>query len=271
MSESSKQFELADATHVRVLETNILHASDVIYWLDASSANTVAAMSRIEHFLELNITQKPAAIKFLNAVGKTAFWMTPTQPMIAGVTTDAQRQRPAVAPFVIAGTVVDHTGRFNPAAFSLSLGSGNGSAVTLFPAAAAVRLSAGGAVQGHIAFAADEAPLVWGLLTLTVTVGLAETIQFRAQTDAKGDFVMPLKRLPPLPLSATEYSAELRIDGLAGASATVPINVADLETLELESSSVQNDFANIIPLTIRPGEIKRITSFNKTFIAVRTA
>lgn len=34
MTNESTDFELADATHVRVLETNLLHASDAIFWLD---------------------------------------------------------------------------------------------------------------------------------------------------------------------------------------------------------------------------------------------
>lgn len=271
MAETTTEFELADATRVRVLETNILHASDVIYWLDASSAESLADMSRIAYPLDLVITQKPSAIKLFNSAGKTAFWSTPTQPMVDGVTTDIQRQRSVVDPFVIAGIVSDNSGRFNPAAFSLTLGSGNGSAVKLFPAPAAVRVSAGGAIQGHVAFASNNAPLVWGLLTLTVSLGLGETIRFQGQTDSRGDFLLALKRLPPLPLSVTEFSAELTIQGLANAVASVPINIDDLVPLELESASVQNDFVSSIPLAIRPGEAQRITSFNKSFIAVQTA
>lgn len=271
MAETTTEFELADATRVRVLETNILHASDVIYWLDASSANSVADMTRIAYPLDLIITQKPSAIKLFNSAGKTAFWSTPTQPMVEGVTTDIQRQRSVVDPFVIAGIVSDNTGRFNPAAFSLTLGSGNGGAVKLFPSPAAVRVSAGGAIQGHVAFANNNAPLVWGLLTLTVTLGLGESMAFQGQTDGKGDFVIALKRLPPLPLSVTEFNAVLTLEGLAGATASAPINIADVLPLQLESASVQNDFVTSIPLAIRPGEIKRITSFNKSFIAVQTA
>lgn len=271
MAEIATEFELADATRVRVLETNILHASDVVYWLDASSADSLADMTRIAYPLDLIITQKPSAIKLFNAAGKTAFWSTPTQPMMEGVTTDIQRQRSLVDPFVIAGIVSDNSGRFNPAAFSLTLGSGNGSAVKLFPTPAAVRVSAGGAIQGHVAFANNNAPLVWGLLTLTVALGLGETIGFQGQTDSKGDFVIALKRLPPLPLSATEFNAVLSIAGVAGATARAPVDLADALALQLESASVQNDFASSIPLAIRPGEIKRITSFNKSFIAVQTA
>lgn len=269
MTTTTSKFELADATRVRVLETNLLHANDVIYWLDGSSANNVADMTRIGHALELDITEKPRAIKLLNSAGKTAFWSTPTTPMVNGATTEAQRQRPAVLPFSVAGSVTDLTGTFNPAAFELTLGSGDGHAVVLFPSPAGVRIPVAGAVQGQVKFADSGAPLIWGLLTLTVTLGLGETINFQGQTNAKGDFVLALKRLPPLPLSVSSYSAELRIQGLASANAQQPINIADLIALELESTSVQDDFSALIPLTIRPGEIKRITSFNSSFIAVQ--
>ncbi len=268
--ENTAEFELTDATQVRVLETNILHASDVIYWLDGSSANDIADMTRIGYSLDLSITQKPRAVKLLNSAGKTAFWSTPTEPMVAGTTTEAQRQRPAVAPFVVAGSVADTMGLFNPAAFELSLGSGDGHAVVLFPTPVGVRIPAAGAVQGQVKFAASGAPLIWGLLTLTITLGLGETINFQGQTNTKGDFVLALKRLPPLPLSVTEYSAELRITGLASTTADQPLKIADLVALELGSPSVQDVFSTAIPLTIRPGEIKRITSFNSSFIAVQT-
>ena len=56
---AQREFELADAIQVRVLETNLLHASDVIYWLDGSTAEAVSDMTRIDHSLELSITQKP--------------------------------------------------------------------------------------------------------------------------------------------------------------------------------------------------------------------
>ena len=271
MAEETTEFELADAARVRVLETNLLHASDVIYWLDGSSAPAVIDMARIDHSLELTFTQKPRAIKFLNSTGKTAFWSTPTQPMVAGEASEAQRQRPAVAPFVIAGAVIDRTGRFNPAAFEVILGAGIGQAIILFPAAAAVGLPVAGGARGQVAFADTGAPLAWGLLTLTVALGLGKTVVFQGQTDAKGSFAIAFTRLPPLPDSVTEYSATLTIDGLLGASTNNLVKLADLVVLKLESTSTQNDFSTAIPLTIRPGEIKRINSFNKGFIAVQTA
>jgi hypothetical protein len=269
-SVDAKEFEVADANHVRVLETNLLHASDVIYWLDGSTASNVADMTRIGAPLQIAFSDKPRAVKFLHTAGKTAFWQTPTEPMVVGYATEAQRVRPAVPNFAVAGQVADARGRYNPQLFSVTLGAGNGQAVVLYPSPPAVKLVPAGIIQGRIVIEATQQPLSWGLLTLTVTVALGETIIFRGQTDAKGDFVIALTRLPPLPLSVTNYAAVLRIDGDLSAIATKLIKLADLVAIELESTTDAGAFANEIPLAIIPGEIKRIKSLSKNYIAVRS-
>ena len=271
MTTDTSEFELAEATSVRVLETNLLHASDVIYWLDGSSADTTEEMTRIGFTLALNLTQIPRAVKLFNSAGKTAFWSTPTEPMVAGVATQEQRLRPAAPSFVVAGNVEDLAGRFNPAAFELTLGNGNGHSVVLFPTPVGVHVPPAGVIHGQVKFANTGAPLVWGLLTLTIALGLNESIQFHGQTNADGDFVIALKRLPPLSLSVKSYSAELSIKGLASCKATTPIDISNLVALKVESTSLHDDFATSMPLTIRPGEIKRIKSFESNFIAVQTA
>lgn len=267
---NTKEFELADANHVRVLETNLLHASDVIYWLDGSTATNVADMTRVNAPLQIAFSEKPRAVKFLHTVGKTAFWQTPTEPMVVGAATEAQRVRPPVPNFTVAGQVNDPRGRYNAQLFSLTLGTGDGQAVVLYPSPPAVKLVPAGIIQGRVVIEATQQPLSWGLLTLTVTVALGETISFCGQTDAKGDFVIALTRLPPLPLSVTNYSAVLRIDGDLTATATKLIKLADLVAVDLESSSFAGAFANEISLAIIPGEIKRIKSFSKSYIAVKS-
>jgi hypothetical protein len=270
MADESSEFELADATRVRVMETNLLHASDVIYWLDGASANSPAAMSRIEIPLQVTFTEKPRVIRYLHSLGKTAFWQTPDQPMHAGVTTDAERERPAQAPFQVAGHVSDPRQLFNPAAFAITLGAGNGQGVVLYPSPLGVTASTGGVIQGRVLKAVDGEPLVWGLLTLEVSVGLNETITFTGQTDAKGDFRIALKRLPPLPLNTTDYNANLRISGDMAATKNLPANSNDFVALNVESATQAGNFSQQLTFKVRPGLQQRINSMDKLFIAVQT-
>ncbi len=270
MADESKEAELADATHVRVLETNLLHASDVIYWLDGSSAAATADMSRVDAPLQVVFTEKPKAIHHLHSSGKTAFWQTPTQAMHVGSTTDNDRVRPAQANFDVAGTVADSSRRFLPVQFDLTLGSGNGHAVTLYPSPAAVQSCAGGIVFGRVLNTAGNTPLTWALLTLTITVGVGEDLVFRGQTDHKGDFRMAMKTLPPLPLNTNEYSATLRINGDVDATAETPVNISNLPALNIESVTQAGSFSQQVALTIRPGLQQRINSMNKLFIAVQS-
>lgn len=270
MADESSEFELADATRVRVMETNLLHASDVIYWLDGASASSPATMSRIEAPLQITFTEKPKAIRYLHSVGKTALWQMPDQPMHDGVTTEAERTRPAQAPFQVSGHVYDPRQLFNPRAFSLTLGSGNGQAVVLYPSALGTKATAGGIIQGRVLKAIDGEPLVWGLLTLEVSVGLNETETFVGQTDAKGDFRIALKRLPPLPLNTTDYNANLRISGDMAATKDLPVDSDDLVALDVESATQAGNFSQQLSIKVRPGLQQRINSMNKLFIAVQT-
>jgi hypothetical protein len=270
VTDEPRTAEMAPATSVRVLETNILHASDVIYWLDGTSAEDEADMQRIQRPLEVAFTEKPRSIQVLQGAGKTALWRTPEEPMIEGRATEVERARPAQADFVVAGRVRDTSGRFNPRRFERTLGDGTGAVVVLYPSLPGTASAVGGSLFGAVRWADTERALPWALLELVVEVSTNNTLTFRAQANAKGDFKMALTRLPPLPESASEYTADLRI--LAGdtANAEEPSDPDTFTEVELESTSAGDAFATTLPLTIRAGEIKRINSFNKTYIAAQT-
>ncbi|ACE85420.1 hypothetical protein [Cellvibrio japonicus] len=270
MTDETDEFELADANHVRVLETNLLHSSDVIYWLDGASAEQASAMARIDIPLAIRFTQKPRSLKFLHSLGKTAFWQTPVEDMHEGVANEAQRARPVQPPLVVRGEVSDPRGRYNPAAFEASLGAGNGQPVVLYPSPLGVRPGAGGVLFGRVSMASSLAPLLWGLLELEVALGLSQTQTYRAQTDAKGDFRIALDRLPPLPQGTTHYNASLRILGNPAATVDTPVAVGELPALALESFTQQDSFSQDQSLTVRPALHQRLQSANKTFIAVQT-
>lgn len=268
---NSSTVKYADATRVQVLETNILHVNDVVYWLDASSAENAVDMNRIEQDLLVSFSTRPRDVSVLHKAGQMAVWRRPTTDMVEGVATDEQKERPAIPAFDLAGEVTDPRGRFNPALFDLSLGAGDGVAVLLYPTPLGTSLSPLGGVIGTLRFASNEAPAVWALLELEVTLSVAETQIYRAQADKNGDFAIALKRLPPLPESVTEYDAVLRVTAIDSASADTTPDTTIFISQELEASDTQDDFSTDFNLAVRPGEVRRINSFDKDHLAMQPA
>lgn len=271
MMEDEQELELALPNRVRALETNVLHASDVLYWLDATSAATMEEMDRVPHAMQIRFTEKPSDVRVLNSVGRTALWRIPTEPMVQGYATEAQRTRQAEANYIVAGEVRDSSGRFNPRTFSANVGAGSGVGIELFPTLARTKIPAAGAIHGHIQFVSDDSPAAWALLELEVTVAVNESLTFRAQADKAGDFVLTLNQLPPLPESITEYVAVLRVDGNTNLDADTIPNHANFVAMEMESTTAADDFQSDLTLTIRPGENARINSINKNHIAIQPA
>ena len=267
---TDNEFELAKANAVRVLETNVLHASDVIYWLDGVSSNNEAAMSRISQPLHVSFKSIPADVKVMHSAGRTAMWRTPKQDMIEGRASEAERTRFAQASFNVAGEVYDLSGRYHPRAFSVSMGAGNGVALVLYPSLTGTSLSLAGIAQGYLKYAVSGVPVAWALLELEVTIAPAETIIFHAQADKYGNFRISLKRLPPLPESMTQYAAVLRLSADAAATSDIIADINDFVAMQIESATGANDFQTELVLSLRPGEITRINSFNKPQIAIQT-
>lgn len=263
--------ELAEANSVRVLETNVLHASDVIYWLNGASAENEADMQRIPYQLQVRFTQKPRDVNVLHGSGRTALWRNPEQPMIAGRATEAERTRPAMLDFTVAGEVHDPFGRFNPGLFSVTLGAGNGVAVVLYPSLLGTGTVLAGVLQGSLQFAGSGLPAAWALLELEVALTGSETLTFRAQADAHGDFRLALRRLPPLPESITAYTGLLRVTADVDASGSTVPDIGTFVAMDVESSTSVGDFLAQLNVQIQPGETIRVNSFNKNHLSIQTA
>ena len=268
---NEKELEIAEANRVQVLETNVLHASDVIYWLDGSSADNTAEMQRVGAPLDIRFSARPAGLSVLSTPGKTALWRRSEGEFIEGRATEAQRARPPQASFAITGEAWDYSRRFNPVRFDLSAGAGNGLPVVMYPSTFGAVRPAGGVIFGSLRVDGTEAPVIWGMLELVITVSVSESLTVRAQTDAKGDFVLSLKRLPPLPESITEYLAQLTLTaGLANAEDNAP-DLSTYVAMELESLDTEGDFVASLPLTVRPGERARLNSAGKSYLAAQSA
>lgn len=262
---------------INVLETNVLHASDVIYWLDGSTADTTANMLRVNVPLELHFTTRPGDLKIVNSVGKTALLRRPATDMIDGAATPAQKEKPPEPPFALAGTVSDPSGRYIPRAFALTAGNATGHALVLYPSPTGVRFSPAGGLIGNLRFNGSGNAAAWAMLTLTVTTALGATLIFRGQANGNGDFMLPLNRLPPLPEGIADYAATLAVSALTTATANVPVEPADLLAMDLGSLGAATDppaslsFSNPIGLNVVPGEIRVIRSASRDHVAVQSS
>lgn len=256
-------------TAVRVLETNILHASDVIYWLDGSSAADQSEMERLDHVLSVTLDTFPADMQLLHTPGKTALWRKLAGSVVPGVAAEAVKEKPAETPYSLSGTVSDVQRRFISRRFEIQAGGGLGQAIVLYPTPFGTRLGRGGALRGTLRFDGSETPVVWALLTLTVNLNLGATLVCRAQSDAHGDFIIALHRLPPLPQGTDRYSATLSIQALADARPEQPVDPTDLVAMNLGELTTNDSFAAAIDLSVVPGEIALIRSSNRHHLAVQ--
>jgi hypothetical protein len=256
-------------SQVKILETNILHASDVIYWLDGTSAETPAAMLGIAEPLTLQLTARPRDLQVVSGNGKTAFMRRPVTEIVDGVATLGDLQPPVVPPYVVAGTVSDPAGRIVPRRFSINAGQGAGHGVVVYPSPLGTRLGPAGGLSGVLRFAGSTAPVPWALLTLVVTSAVGGTFLCRCQASAGGDFLMPLYRLPPLPEGVASYAALLSVKAVADASDRVPIDPGDLQEMRLGDLDQEHIFASAITMTVVPGTIRTLRSANRDHVAVQ--
>lgn len=267
--------EFAEANSVRVLETNILHASDVIYWLDGSSAEMQENMQRLQEPLNIKISQRPLDAKIINTAGRTVFLRRPVNDFVQGIANEADKSRPVMASYSIVGEAWDITRRYNPAKIDVTLNTGSntggsdpgeGTSIVVYPSPLGTLKTSAGSIFGNLKIDADQSPLIWAMVTLEVTISVSETQIYRAQTDANGDFTVALKRLPPLPESITQYDAVLNVTANSANTVDTAPDTTTYLAIELESSSA-NVFDTNFALALVPGECTRVNSIGKEYLA----
>ena len=254
---------------IRVLETNILHASDVIHWLDGTTAEEPAEMLRANVLPHLELSTAPTDLRIVNTYGKTALLRRPSNEMVDGRASAADLQRPAATPYVVAGTVSDPDGRIVPRAFSITAGNVAGHALVVYPSLLGTRFGTAGGLLGTLRFTGSGAAVPWAILTLAVTTAVDDTLTFRAQADGRGDFMLPLNRLPPLPEGIDHYAGELSIAASSDAEAATPVDPDELSTAMELGDLDANTFAVAIVVNVVPGEIRLIRSSNRNHLAVQ--
>ena len=253
---------------IHVLETNILHASDVIYWLDGSSGQTTTDMQRLTRPVFLQLSTRPADLQYLHRPGKTALWRRPASGMLQGAPSEADKTRSDTPTFPLIGNAIDPEGRYIPRAFSIAAGNAAGHALVMYPTPLGTRFGKGGGLLGTLRFT-DGSITPWALLTLVVSIPGGGTQTFRGQADHRGDFMLPMHRLPPLPEGIDQYAAQLSVAALLTADPALPLDTADLVAMDLEDLQSSNSFSNPIGLQVVPGEIRPIRSAGKDHLTVQ--
>ncbi|HET8706198.1 MAG TPA: hypothetical protein VFM46_07855 [Pseudomonadales bacterium] len=253
---------------VHIQETVILHANDVVFWLDGTSAEATADMQRLNLPLRIDLTSAPRDVSLVNTRGKTAFLRRPTNPVVNGTATENDKKIPVTPTFAIAGVVSDPTDRIVPQAFSFNAGNAAGHTVTLYPTPVGARFGNGGGLTGSLRLQPANTALPWAILSLAVTTAVGTTLTFKGQTNRNGDFSLPLNRLPPLPKGVNHYHAQLSINGMSNANPDIPLNPDNFVAMQVGSLTA-NSFSLSVGLTIVPGEMRVIRSFNRDHLAVQ--
>jgi hypothetical protein len=267
---SETEIEYAEVNRVEVLETNILHASDVIYWLDGSTAEEIVHMRRLDFLLDLNISALPRDARLINRPGMTAILRKPELDIVPGIASEVDKLRPDFAVYAVSGEARDHSRRFNPVRFDLELGTGTGEALVLYPSPLGTRASPGGMLFGRLLLDGGLLPLPWAMLELEVSLTEELSQLYRAQCDAHGDFAIALNRLPPLSEGIVSYAAVLRVSANTENSSDSAPDFSTYSGVELQAAD-SDEFNNEFVLAITPGQRTRVNSSSKNYLAAAAA
>ncbi len=252
-----------------IFETNLIHASDVIYWLDGTTASDPAAMERLTTPVALRLETHPLDLRLLHTNGKTALWRRSGGRVVDGEADENDKSFPAAVPYALAGSVYDPQGRYNPRLFSITAGAASGQPIVMYPTPLGSHFSKAGGLNGTLRWSTTATPVPWAILTLEVTTAQAVPMLFRTQADQQGDFMLSLKRLPPLPEGIDHYNAVLTLSAPAVESGTAPVDPASLNAARLGSPDSPGTFMDSIGLAIVFGEIRLLQTFDTECLAVQ--
>lgn len=263
---------------VQVFETNINHASDIVHWLDATTGNSgsEADMKLITRVMKVELSRdetflnsKPDDLQLIHKPGAMCLVLRDNRLEVKGESNESHRTRPEPSTYPLKGIVYDSDDKYNPRVFELTLGLGNGHTISLYPSPQGTRLGMGGGVIGNIRFDNDT-PAAWALVELEVEVAPSTDINFVAQADANGDFILSMSRLPPLPENEDDYEAKLTIYATTGVTKDTPVVPTGQAQMDIEELD-ENEYEDELEINVVPGTIHNLKSFNRGYLAVRTS
>jgi len=256
---------------MNVSETLIHHASDWIDWIDASGGLT--NRPRVADPLQLSLSDAPADLSMISQNGRTRLWRGHQDMLhlsLNGRASAAQLAYPDAPNFALAGEVRDLYRRYNPRLFSITAGNANGHSVELYRTPMGTRFASAGGLRGNVRYE-DDSPASWAILNIEVTPLVGPKLNFRAQADMQGDFVLAMDRLPALAKDVTprHYSAKLSASALKSASGATIANPDTFVTANIQSPNDVAVFATPIDLTVSPGTVDTLTSKDQPHLVLR--
>lgn len=208
---------------IRVKETLIRQASDVICWLDATGREGQSAPVLNNLLVELDQDLPVKGLSLLHKPGCSIIWRSQLsdnqqlqRSIDSGRATEEQKQRPLEVSYLLKGTVSDPSGTFNPRVFQKNCGNNSYPQIALYRSPDGTRLSQHKALQGLLRYQkqADEImakPASWALVSLQVNLSsTGDSFIFNAQADSQGYFRLPLTRLS-LTMLSMGFTASLTV------------------------------------------------------------
>ncbi|HNA05261.1 MAG TPA: hypothetical protein PLV48_15365 [Rhodocyclaceae bacterium] len=249
-----------------ILETVFAHGSDYIEWYEASGCAGSALRRIAPERLRIALTRAPRDLQLVHKTTATALWRKrpPTlSGVLAGVAREADLQPPAQAAYALEGEISDPSGAYLPRLFSVDCGAVIGHRIGLYRSPLAARYGRAGGVFGRIRLAGRAA--AWSLVVVRVTPPLGAALEFTAQADANGEFILPLDRLPALGVDALvkTYPATLRIAASPLAVAEQPFDPGKLVAHQVavgEDAAHVVQFSDSLSFAVTPGSVSRVTS-----------
>lgn len=268
---------------VRVVETPMHHASDVLTWLDGGRDDGQGNLPRVDRPLTVTLSTAPRDLQLVQRPGRSLVWrrsQAELHPVVAGPSSDEQRQRPDAATFPLAGRVEDPGGHYNPRLFSVTAGAANGHALALYPTPAATLTGAAGGLQLALRYADADAPpddrfrasrpAAWARVSVQVTPSLGPAQHYQAQADARGECRIALRRVPQLGLDpvAPDYAALLTVRADPATLNDPAVDPDALPTRQLGDPDNAGAFIDQVSFRFRPGQLLSLTSHGKDYLVL---
>ena len=258
-------------------ETLIIHGGDLLEWHLASGYVDKPLTRITPEKLKIEFSKAPKAMRIFHKPSGTLLWHKNSagpSKVIVGEVTEADLTAQPTTTYPIEGTVSDPSGHYLPRTFAFTLGNTSEHTVALYHSPLGARFAQAGGIYGSAAFE-DGTMAAWALINLTVTPSLGPALKFVAQTDAHGEFRLPLDRLPAITKDApsTKYNAKLEVKASAAADAATPLDPETLAAVKVAKGKTGNgksQFVDFFTFDITPGTVAKVVSPEHTQIVLKS-